>query len=372
MKIALLGTRGVPAKYGGFETAVEEIGAGLAEMGHDVVVYCRGSHPGPAVYRGMRRVVLPSMHRKALETLTHTALSGAHAARERPDVAVVFNAANAPFVALLRAAGIPTALHIDGHDGRRAKWRGVGARYYSLATRVGVRTASRIIVDSRVVQRELAAAHGIEASYIAYGARQTQGDRASVARSLATVGLEPGGYHLVVARFEPENHVLEVIKGYLASAAELPLVAVGFAGFPGDYAREISEVADGAENRGRVRLMGAIWDQQLLDGLYAGAASYLHGHSVGGTNPSLLRAMAQEAPIVAFDCPYNQETTGGSALWFDDAADVGPLIESIETAPDELIPMIERAEKRVAEDYVWGDVVDDYERLLLGMCRRSR
>ena len=226
--------------------------------------------------------------------------------------------------------GIPVALHIDGHDARRAKWSGLGARYYRSATKWGSAIADAVIVDSHAVQAELAADYGVRADYIAYGAPEVHLDDRQVADIVGRHGLAPGGYHLVVARFEPENQVLEIVEGYAASSAQLPLVVVGFAGYPGDYARSVVEAA-GRDDR--VRLLGAVWDQQLLDALYAGARSYVHGHSVGGTNPSLLRAMAQSTPTIAYDCAYNRETTGGAALWFHGSDDVSDQLKVAEAEP---------------------------------------
>lgn len=360
LRIALLGTRGVPARYGGFETAVEEIGARLVERGHEVTVYCREEHQSGEHYRGMRRVVLPSLRRKALETLTHTGVSVLHALGRRPDAALVFNAANAPYVALLRAAGVPTALHIDGHDAKRAKWAGLGARYYRGATRWGSAMASAVVVDSRAIQAELGDQLGVRSRFIAYGAPERAVDEQRVAALLASQGLTPGEYHLVVARFEPENQLLEIVEGYAVTSSTLPLVVVGFAGYPGDYARTVIEAA--AEDP-RVRLMGAIWDQDLLDALYAGAATYIHGHSVGGTNPSLLRAMSQSTPVIAFDCAYNRETTGDQALFFGGAGDLADQVKVAEVEPEVAIRLGREAGLRAAQHYRWPEVTDDFESL---------
>lgn len=365
MKIAMLGTRGVPARYGGFETAVEEIGAGLAERGHDVVVYSRGE--GPDSWRGMRRVQRSAIRQREMETLSHTGSSALHVLRERPDLAIVFNAANAPWVALLRAAGIPTVLHVDGHDGRRSKWGPWGARYYAVALRLGIRVASAVVVDSRAVQGELERSFGVRTEFIPYGARTSALSLDEVERRLATRELRPGGYHLLVARFEPENQVLEVVRGYAAGPATLPLVVVGFAGYPGDYARAITEAA--ADDK-RVHLLGAVWDQDDLDALYAGAASYVHGHSVGGTNPSLLRAMAQGTPVIAYDCVYNRETTGGDALWFSQPSQLGELVRAAEVDPPFHIG--ERGREQVRSRYSWPAVVDRYEELVGALDARAK
>jgi glycosyltransferase involved in cell wall biosynthesis len=367
LKIALLGTRGVPAQYGGFETAVEEIGARLVQRGHDVTVYCGSDSDNGEQYRGMRRVKVPALRKKALETLSRTGLSTLHALSDRPDAALVFNAANAPYVAMLRAARIPVALHIDGHDARRAKWSGLGARYYRSATRWGSSIADAVIVDSHAVQAELATDYGVRADYIAYGAPEVQLDDRQVADIVGGHGLAPGRYHLVVARFEPENQVLEIVEGYAASSAQLPLVVVGFAGYPGDYARSVVEAA---RRDDRIRLLGAVWDQQLLDALYAGARSYVHGHSVGGTNPSLLRAMAQSTPTIAYDCAYNRETTGGAALWFHGSDDVSDQLKVAEAEAALAGRLGAAAGRRAHEHYRWSDVTDDYEDLARSLAGR--
>lgn len=366
--VVLMGTRGIPARYGGFETAVEEIGARLVERGHHVTVYCRGE--GEPTYRGMHRVELPALRRKALETISHTAAATVHAVfRTRPHAALVFNAANAPFVPVMRALGIPVCLHLDGHDARRAKWRGAGSAYYRAATRWGSRLANEVVVDSQAVRDELAADYGLAARYIAYGTPDSRVPVNRVGDLLAGLGFTEGAYHLVVARFEPENHVLDIIRGYTASSAELPLVAVGFEGYPSGYSKAIAKEA---ARDPRVRLLGAVWDQALLDALYAGACTYIHGHSVGGTNPSLLRAMAQQTPVIAFDCPYNRETTGGAAMWFTGAEGLADLVKVAEHDDTALGFLAARLHDRARRYYRWSDVADAYEDIVLELAGQPR
>jgi glycosyltransferase involved in cell wall biosynthesis len=189
--------------------------------------------------------------------------------------------------------------------------------------------------------------------YLPYGAPLTDPPAARVAE----LGLTPGGFHLAVARFEPENHVLEIVRGYRRSAALLPLIVVGAASYSHDYAQAVQESAAGDS---RIRLVGAVWDQELLDQLYVGARSVLHGHSVGGTNPSLLRAMGAAARVTAYDCVFNREVTAGHALWFVDESGLAEAVEADEQHPDER----GRALRRRAETaYRWDDVIDGYARL---------
>jgi glycosyltransferase involved in cell wall biosynthesis len=285
MRIAMLGTRGVPAAYGGFETAVEEIGSRLAALGHEVTVYCRRtSGPRPATHLGMRLVHLPALKVKVAETLSHSALSVAHLSMSRThDVAFVFNAANSPFVPALRAHGIPTAVHVDGLEWQRDKWSGAGKRYYRFAERFAVRSADALIADAQGIADYYQREFGAPTELLTYGTRILHEQPAARLREL---GLEPGGFHLVVARFEPENHVDVVIDGYRRSGSRLPLIVVGSAPYAAEYTRRINELAEGDQ---RIRLLGGVYDQDLLDTLYAHALTYAHGHSVGGTNPSLLR-----------------------------------------------------------------------------------
>jgi glycosyltransferase involved in cell wall biosynthesis len=359
MRIAMMGTRGVPAQYGGFETAVEEVGKRLVKAGHEVVVYCR--YPGQTmdVYEGMTLINLPAVRRRSLETLSHTGLSVAHAVtRMRPDVAVLFNAANAPFVPVLRAAGIPTAVHLDGLEWRRAKWRGLGAHYYRQAERWSVRWADEVIADARGIADHVRLCYDRESVFLPYGAPLVS----DVADRLSELGLSPRGYHLVVARFEPENHVDVIVEGYRRSAAKKPLVVIGTAPYAHSYGDKIRRIAEGDH---RIRNIGAVWDQELLDQLYAGCLSYVHGHSVGGTNPSLLRAMGAGAPVTAYDVVFNREVTDARARYFSSADDVASAVEADESDTAQALRRGVAHRQFAQETYRWDDVADGYESLCL-------
>lgn len=357
MRVALIGTRGVPARYGGFETAIEEVGSRLAARGHEVVVYCRPAD-GEAIldeYLGMELVNLPSVRRRSLETISHTALSVLHRSLAGVDSAIVFNAANAPLLPVVRARGIPVATHVDGLEWKRAKWGPIGSRYYRMGEAMAVRWSDALIADAQGIADYYRDKFSAQTRLIAYGApilTETGSGR------LAELGLEPHGYHLVVARFEPENHVLEIVRGYVASDAARPLVVVGSAPYSDEYTAAIHEAADE-----RVRLVGGLWDQELLDQLYANALTYLHGHSVGGTNPSLLRAAGAAAFVVAFDVSFNREVVGPFAEYFADEAGVGAALRLAEADPASARDRGLDLQRDIAR-YSWDDVADAYERLL--------
>jgi glycosyltransferase involved in cell wall biosynthesis len=357
----MIGTRGVPARYGGFETAIEEIGRRLVERGHSVTVYCRSAGDRDAVpseHLGMRLVTLPALRSKAVETISHSALSAGHELWHRDeDVTFVFNAANSVFLPIVHLAGTPAAVHVDGLEWRRAKWGGAGQRYYRAAESLAVRWADALIADSVGIAEYYREEFEATTERIAYGARvltDLAEDR------LGSLELVRDGFHLVVARFEPENHVDVIVQGYHDSTARLPLVVVGAAPYSDEYTEAIRVVAG---NDPRIRLLGAVWDQDQLDQLYGHARLYLHGHSVGGTNPSLLRAMGAGAAVSAYDVIFNREVLDGQAWFFDDTSTVARSIEEAESDPARCASLAASARARIASHYRWEEVASDYERL---------
>ena len=362
-----MGTRGVPASYGGFETAVEEIGKRLVAGGHDVTVYCR--NPGQTIteFEGMRLVNLPAIRHRMAETLSHTTVSAVRAiVKDKPDIALVLNAGNAPLIRPLRAAGIPVAVHLDGLESRREKWRGAGARYYRWAEKSAVRNANVVVADAQAIAQHVQATYGRTAEVIVYGADVIDPG----AHRLAELGLVRRDYHLIVARLEPENHVLEAVHGYRVSEETRPLVVVGSAPYSQWYIDKVHAAA-GADPR--VRFLGGVYDRELLDQLYANSRSYLHGHSVGGTNPSLLRAMGAGAPVLAFDCEFNREVTADRALFWSSADQLTRLFDEMaEGERDELlVELSESGKQRVTEAYQWDAVADGYRRMLENLARSS-
>lgn len=371
MRIAMVGTRGVPARYGGFETAIEEVGARLAHRGHDVVVFCRthlidNNDNSTTSYKGMTLVQLPALKKRALETLSHTGLSVIHPALAHTDAALLFNSANSPFLPVLRARGIPTATHVDGLEWQRTKWNTAGKTYYRNAEALAVRWSDLLIADAQGIADYYDREFRAPTVQIAYGAPKVSERRPQVLGRLDEqlrelghdeLGLAGNDYHLIVARFEPENHVSLIVEGYVASGAKRPLVVVGSAPYADEYTMTIRNAADD-----RVSLPGGVWDQELLDQLYANAFTYWHGHSVGGTNPSLLRALGAGAPTSAFDVVFNREVLGDSGCFFTTATDVAQLIESCESDPKGTAQRGVEA-RRKAERYDWDDVAVRYERL---------
>jgi len=357
MKIAFLGSRGVPARYGGFETVCEEIGSRLAERGHEIVVYCRNPGQRDHTYAGMRLINLPAVRAKAAETLSHTFLSAVHAVRHRPDVAIVFNTANSPVLPILRAGNVPVVLVSDGLEWKRDKWGRVARSYSKMAERRAAKWADQLVVDSRAVGEYFEQTYGAITEYITYGARILDEQRADALRPL---GLTKRGYHLVVARLEPENNVHVILEGYRAAKTALPLVVIGGAPYSSAYQNHLKALARSDD---RVRLVGSVWDQASLDQLYAHASIYLHGHSVGGTNPSLLRAMGAARPVIAYDVAFNREVLADRGRYFEDDLGLRRELDDLETTPAEAERLGELARLRVGSEYAWDDSVAKLEAL---------
>lgn len=364
LSIAMVGTRGVPAAYGGFETAVEEIGRRLVDKGHDVSVYTRGSQDRGSEYLGMRTIHLPAIPQKQLETLSHTGLSTLHAiTRHRPDVAFVFNAANSPFLPLLRARRIPTALHMDGLEWRRSKWGRRGKAYYRWAEEFGVRQGDALIADAPGIADYYRHQFDVPTEMIRYGAPLLEDAPTDGVQAL---GLQPEGYHLVVARFESENHVLDIVQGYRDSDATLPLAVVGSAPYSAGYTQEIAEIA---ASDPRIHLLGAIYDQGLLDALYVHAYTYVHGHSVGGTNPSLLRAIGAGTPVIAYDVGFNRDVLDDEGWFFSGADDIAAQISLTEADPEAVAARGRANREHAATAFSWDDVASSYEDLARRLAR---
>ena len=285
----LIRTCGVPAAYGGFETAVEEIGARLAARGNDVTVDTRPDDraTAPREFKGMQSWPLPAVHSKALEELaTHTGLSVGHVVgRDRPDAAFLFNAANALYLPALRARRIPVATHVDGLEWKRTKWGGGGRRFYRISELLAVRYSDALIADAAGIADYYRSEFGATTDLIAYGAPILTHTDPHCCWPTGSCWRPPCG-----GAVRTRNHVLEIVRGYVASNAELPLVVVGGAPFAAEYTQQIHAAALGDE---RVRSLVLVYYLDVLDSLYFHTLTYVHGHWWGGR---IRRCCAQWVP----------------------------------------------------------------------------
>lgn len=362
LRVAIIGTRGIPAKYGGFETAVEEIAKRLPPE-FDLTIYCRNKGQKLTALHGAELVNLPAFRRKSLETLSHTAASLVHLmfTRPRPDVVLLFNAANVPFSIILLFLRIPFAIHVDGLESRRSKWGPIGRTYYRWCERASALVANVLVVDARAIGKHYEERYAATTCFIPYGAPLLSADDV---RRTEVPGLPSEGYHLIVARFEPENNIDLMMQGYIESSALLPLVVVGGAPYADMYSSKLRAIAESDQ---RVLLYGTEYLSDRMDAIYCRASSYLHGHSVGGTNPSLLRAIGAGRPVIAHDNVFNREVAGDLAVYVRNTADVSGAIAAVETNPRLMAEKALANRDRVIRLYNWEKVADDYATLCRGL-----
>ncbi len=360
MKIALIGTRGVPAQYGGFETCVEELGRRLAERGHEVTVYCRRSYykERPSEYLGMKLIYLPNLKKKSLDTLSHTFFSMAHALFHEYDILMVFNAANSPTLLLPRLFGKKIAINTDGLEWKRGKWGTAARRYYKFAEWLSTKLAQRVVADSTGIQDYYRDTYGTETTYIAYGAYTAESRDPG---PLARLGLAPGEYFLQVTRFEPENNPLLTIRAYKKLKTGKKLVLVGGVPYKSRYADAIAEEAGGNPN---IILPGYIYDKGLLGEIWCNCFAYVHGNEVGGTNPALLQSMGSGNFVIAIDVSFSRDVLGDSGIFFEKTVDgLSGKMEWALAHPSDLGQFRMKARERITERYSWDRVTDDYEAL---------
>jgi len=358
MRIAFIGTRGVPARYGGFETCAEEIGKRLAARGHEVWVYGRSAYykERPKQYLGMRVRYLPAIPIKFVETLSNALLALLDAVWRPFDVLLVFNSANSPLLLLPKLFGKKVVLHADGLEWMRGKWGPFGKRYYRWAERVATKSAKKMIADSRAIQKYYKERYGKDTCYISYGAEIRTSKAPSILRRY---GLQPGGYFLQITRFEPENNPLLLVKAFEKLETDKKLVLVGGAKYPTSYSDEVYATKDP-----RVKFPGFIYARDILDELLCNCYAYIHGNEVGGTNPALLEAMAAGCFVMARDVPFNREVLGEAGAYFRKESD--DLTDRMRWTLDhaaELPAARQAAREAIRSRYDWARVVDAYEQL---------
>jgi glycosyltransferase involved in cell wall biosynthesis len=361
MHIAILGTRGIPANYGGFETFAEHLSTRLVARGHDVTVYCRAHYVSPRQieFQGVHLKVLPTIRHKYFDTVVHTFLSALHAVPQRYDAALICNAANAPFAPILRVAGTPVALNVDGLEHKRKKWNWIARSYYLLAEKLATILPTETVTDARVIQEYYLARHRAISTMIAYGAEVERRPDPLVRRWR----VEPNRYVLYVSRLEPENNAHLVIEAFKRVRTAHKLLVVGDA----PYAREyINDLKARARRDKRIVFTGFVFGRDYR-ALQQNAYCYVHATEVGGTHPALLEAMGFGNCVLTLAAPENIEAIGDAGIAYADEKDLAEKLQRVLRDGSLVHSYRNRAQARAQEFYDWDYVVDQYERLFAKM-----
>jgi glycosyltransferase involved in cell wall biosynthesis len=359
--VAIVGTRGYPSYYGGFETAVRKLSPYLADEGWRVTVYGREGAVeanDPEVDDRIESILTLGIDSRSLSTLSYGGTACLDVARKRPDVALIMNVANGYWLPLLRARGIATVMNVDGIEWERSKWNRLAKLVFRGGAWLSSRFADCLIVDAEAIGQVWRKLYGRDGTFIPYGA--------DVPNPLPLQdGLSHRGYILFVARLVPEN----TVEAFLDAVADLSLrhqvVIVGSSGYGGDLECRVANLAQSGES---VRWLGHLSDERRLLSLWQHCGVYFHGHSVGGTNPALVQAMACGAPIVARDTPYSREVLGDTGTFCDpDPQSIRDALEAVMNGSD--FPFCGKG--RAEAKYSWAQVCSSYDRLLKQLLQRK-
>ncbi len=374
LRIGMFGLRGLrpDLEISGFETAFAEIGPRLVARGLDVTIYCRTGAHSPArrvpSEQGITLVYVPSPGGKNFHAVTSTFLAVLHAlASRRFDVWFFVNVGMGHHAALARLSGQPVVMNVDGLDWQRGKWGWLARAYIRSAVRSAVRFCTRLITDADAMRVFYQGAFGVDSEMIAYGADVERSEHPELISSL---GVKARDYYLIVSRLIPENSLLAMLEGFCRSGTSRRLLVVGSANYEDAFHARLSAIAAADA---RITLVGHVSDQELLKELWCNCYAYLHGHSVGGTNPALLRGMGYGSCVLALQTPFNREVLLDTGRYFTaDSASVAALVDEIDAAPECAARLRTLAQERIRLQYTWDGVADDYEWLFRNVAAAHR
>ena len=373
MNIAIVGTRGIPNRYGGFERFAEQISSRFTDRGRRVTVYCRKAFTRPDdIYDfRVRRVIVPSLHQKHLDTWVSTFFAAVHVAFSDNDIVLLCNVANSPFAYIPRIFGKPVVLNVDGLDRKREKWKGLGAQVLHLCEWMSSFSSNQLVTDAKAIHDYYLAKYGSESVVIGYGSEAPENKLSSEGaagdHSLNGFDLEAGRYVLYVSRLEPENNPDLVLRSWRNVRSDWPLVVVGDNPYKPKYTEQLKSLGDE-----RVRFMGAIYG----DGYWAlqkHAGVFVFACEIGGVHPALIEAMAAGNAVLYLDTPENAETAGDAAMRYEKSdEDLTANLQSLLDDPSARQQLAQRAKQRADALYRWDVIAEKYERLfeqLLQSCR---
>lgn len=360
-RISVIGSRGIPAAYGGFETFAQELMPRLVERGHQVTVYCRkGYTQGSAAdtYQGVQLRYTPALHSRTVEQLSHEFTSIASSIRKPVDIYYFLGYRGAPFYIPLRASRRIVVVNTDGLEWKRRKWSRLGRAYLRSAEWLAAHVAAdELVSDARAIADYFMSAHHARSTYLTNGAYVLGPDqmRDDVLRRYE---LEPGSYYLVACRIEPENNIDLIVREAIRAKSDKTLVIAGGMNYETPFWAQLQRMAEGQN----VRFLGPVYGDMEIESLHLGAYGYLHGHEVGGTNPALLKAMGCGNLVIALRTEFNSENLDTAGLYWD--KDEGSLASQIRWAdehPDEAKDLGKNAQQRITEHYSWDSAADAHD-----------
>ena len=362
MKVAIIGSRGYPYVYSGFETLVKELSERLVQRGVSVRVYChRGLFKDrPKMVNGIHLTYLPAIETKVLSQLSNSFLSFVHACFTDVDVILVVNTANGPFGLLTRLFRKKTAINLDGLEWKRPKWKGLGAKYFLFASKLATRWFDHLISDAEAMRSIYQDLFNKDSTVIAYGANLRYSNQPELIQKW---DIQPNDYFLIVGRLIPDNNADIIIEGFLNSNVQKKLVIVGDVPYQDTYATNLKKLA---ETDDRLLFTGYVKDQQVLSELYHNCYCYIHGHEFGGTNPTMLKALAYGCAIIALDTTFNREMLGNGkhgAFFNKDKQHVQSLLEWTIENPSTISSFQETARTGITKKYDWDEVTSAYLRV---------
>ena len=357
LKIAIIGSRGYPIVYSGYETFVKELSERLVAQNISVRVYCQQHlfSARPKNLNGVDLVYMPTVQTKSLNQLVHSFFSMIHACFSKTDVILVVNAANGPFGLISLLAQKKTLINVDGLEWLRPKWKGLGAAYFKFAAKLATLFYNTIITDAEAMRQVYLQTFKTDSTVIAYGANIRHSKKPEL---IDRFGLTPNEYFLIVGRLIPDNNSDLILEGFKKANSNKKLVIVGDVPYQDAYAQGMK-----AQASDQILFLGYVTDSEVLAELYHQSYAYLHGHEYGGTNPTMLKAMAYGSAILALDTVFNREMleNGEFGWFFQKTSDsVALYLQQAENNPQAVQTLKEKARNGITQKYNWDEVTRAY------------
>jgi glycosyltransferase involved in cell wall biosynthesis len=368
LKIAIMGAKGYPYVYGGYDTMIKELGERLVKRGVQVRVYNHRAlfAERPRFVNGIECIYTPAIESKSFTQLSHTFFAMIHACFSDVDVILVVNSGNGPFGLISKIFGKPTAINVDGLEWLRPKWKGLGSWYFRWASKLAARFYDQLINDSDEMRRVYLELFQKDSVVIAYGANPRESVESTFIQKW---NLEPQSYYLIVGRLVPDNNADLIIEGFLKSNSTRKLVIIGDVPFEDAWANNLKNLKDD-----RLIFTGYVRDPDELASFYSHCYAYFHGHEFGGTNPAMLKALGYGCAILALDTPFNQEMLqNGKHGWYfqKNPESIRVIVDQAENSPVQLEELRSTARTGLTQKYNWDHVTDQYLEVLTALAKKK-